>query len=475
MSDSFEFDIDESPVKDSQKYFDERGKFNSSHYAKDLADYLNILTPIETQEIYYWNDGCYRGGASGEGMIRAQLPIWLGENYTRISPMMVNDIIGRLRAYSSRHEAIFDVDLELLPLENGVLNINTLEFEDYRKDKHHFRFQLPVSYDPDAMCPHFAEFVSEIVYPADIPVIQEIFGYCLWREGTESIKKAIMLLGDGDNGKSLLMDILKNILGSDNVCADTLVSLSETRFARAQLRDKLANINPDIPDRALKETGIFKALLGDDLINAELKHGPFFRFINRAKLVFSANKLPESRDDSPAFYGRWEIVSFPYRFVKSTKKKLDSTERPAKNKNKLKKQLMNELPGILNWSLHGLKRLRENDDFTDAKSVEEMREFYQKMSNNCIAFTDDECLLTGRPEDSVTKDDFYNRYVSYCESRHIAPVYKKEYLGRNIPSWFAGKISQGRVGKDRAYSWLCVRFKNEEEKANDQQTLDGAS
>jgi putative DNA primase/helicase len=469
---SFEVDLEDSPLADPSQYFDERGKFNPTSFAKDVWEYLNIITITETQEILHWDEGCYRGGMEGESAIRRYLPVWLGKYYERVSLSAVNDFIMRLRAYSSRDQALFDSDPQLLPLKNGVLDIDTLEFEDYRKDKHHFLFQLSAKYDPEATCPKFAEFVSEIVYPADVPVIQEIFGYCLWREGIESIKKALMFLGGGNNGKSLLCTVLKEMLGADNVSGASLISLGE-RFGSAQLRGKLANICADLPDQALKQTGRFKELVGDDLINAEIKHGGFFRFINKAKPIFSANKLPEANDDSDAYYDRWQMVNFPYKFV-TGKKKLGQYERPAKNKNKLKAELLEELPGILNWSLHGLKRLRENDCFSNMMDTEQIRDFYLKNSNSCAAFVLEECILTGKTEDFISKEDFFQRYHSFCELRKLSPM-TKERIGRNLPSWFAGKVESGRdfVGKDRLTTWRDIRFKNEEEKAGDQQTLDG--
>jgi putative DNA primase/helicase len=81
------------------------------------------------------------------------------------------------------------------------------------------------------------------------------------------------------------------------------------------LYGKLANIYADLPAIALKETGIFKMLTGGDTISGEHKFKPRFYFKNYAKLIFSCNQIPQTPDDSDAFYRRWIIVNFPHQFL----------------------------------------------------------------------------------------------------------------------------------------------------------------
>jgi putative DNA primase/helicase len=459
-------DLEDSALCDSERYFNE-GHFQPALLAQDLVDELTIITITSTKEIYAWENGCYVGGAEGESELLSWLKGILQGKLDKISRNHVAELMSQVRLRSFCPYEIFDSNLDLLPVKNGVLNTQIGEFEPYQKDKHYFLFQLPVQYDPLAKAPHFEKFVSEIVYPGDIPVVQEIFGYCLWRNGLTSMKKAVMLLGSGDNGKSLLLSVLTAMLGERNVKAITLTDLSENRFARAWLRGKLANINPDLPDKALKETGGFKGLVGDDVMPYEIKHGGGGEFVNRAKPIFSANKLPDANDDTDAYYTRWIILNFPYQFVRSWNEKTSSSiERPAVDKGKLKADLINdsELSGILNWALVGLKRLRENGRFTNELSSDKMREIYVKLANSLKAFVIDQCDVTGVLTDFHSKDELYVSYARYCQDKNLMPM-TKEKVGRELPRCDPGKIVQGRdqIGKERPTTWRGIRLKKQDE------------
>ena len=467
--------VSDSPLCDPERYFND-GHFQPAILAQDLVDELTIITLTSTKEIFEWIDGCYIGGSEGESNLLSYLMGILGDRLAKISQHHITELLNQIRLRSYQSYEIFDSDLDLLPVKNGVLNTRTGEFEGYNKTKHFFLFQLPVNYDPKADCPVFKAFVSEIVYPTDVLVVQEVFGYCLWRDGLVSIKKAIMMLGIGDNAKSTLLFVLVSMLGKENVEAISLTNLAENRFASANLRGKLANIHPDLPDKSLRETGQFKGLTGDDPMPYEIKHGGQGKFINRAKFIFAANKLPDAQDESPAYYTRWAIVNFPYQFVRG-KEHLSSVERLAKDKQKLKAGMTTpeELSGVLNWSLEGLRRLQANGCFTNEISTDKMKDLYVRLANSLKAFLLDMCDVTADLDDHLSKEEFYQTYARYCEDRRLMP-FTKEKVGRDLPSCHPGKVVAGRdyVGKDRAPTWRGIHLKNKDELAasEDQMTLD---
>src|SRR5208337_5133071 len=99
-------------------------------------------------------------------------------------------------------------------------------------------------------------------------------------------------IGDGSNGKSTLINLIKALIGLKNVSSRGLQELEMNRFAKADLYGKLANLYADLPDTALRSVGIFKMLTGGDPITAERKFQNPFKFISGAKLIFSCNKVP---------------------------------------------------------------------------------------------------------------------------------------------------------------------------------------
>lgn len=191
-------------------------------------------------------------------------------------------------------------------MANGLLDWKSGELRSHTPD-HLSTIQLPVKWDPDATCPGIARFLSEVLPDeACSALVFEIAGYAFYPRSL--FHKAVMLCGPGRNGKSVLLSILRAMLGEGNVAAVPLQRLSETPFAVAQLCGKLGNICGDLDARAIHRTDMFKMLTGGDAIHAEKKFKPPFEFKSFALPIFAANEVPLSADQTPAWFERWLIV-----------------------------------------------------------------------------------------------------------------------------------------------------------------------
>ena len=99
-------------------------------------------------------------------------------------------------------------------------------------------------------------------------------------------------------------------------------------------------------------------------------------------MVFSANKIPDSDDTSHAYYKRWLILAFERSFTEGTKDtdlihKLTTDE---------------ELSGLLNMALVGLRQLEKEGGFRDI-AVEDVKRDYERKSNTVKAFLEDRCMM----------------------------------------------------------------------------------
>jgi P4 family phage/plasmid primase-like protien len=164
-----------------------------------------------------------------------------------------------------------------------------------------------------------------------------------------TLQKAILLLGEGANGKSTYLSAVRAFIGKQNTSSVSLQKLETNTFAAAQLVGKLANICPDLPSTHLESTSVFKAIVGGDSINVERKNQQPFDVTLYARLVFSANHPPHSKDSSHAFFRRWVTLPFTRTFEEHEQKPrriLDmSLNRPQ------------ELSGVLNRALAALPHL----------------------------------------------------------------------------------------------------------------------
>jgi P4 family phage/plasmid primase-like protien len=241
--------------------------------------------------------------------------------------------------------------IDTLNVLNGLLDVTTGTLRAH-EPSFLSPIQSPVVYGSDADCPAWRQFVTD-VFPEDC---QELpWEVCAWLMlPHRSTQKAVLLLGEGSNGKSTWLTALIAFLGRRNVTGISLHKLEADRFALSRLLGRLANVCPDLPSSHLVGTNVFKALTGgDQRLEAEYKHRDGFSFEPFTRLVFSANHPPRSEDASHAFFRRWLVAPFGRTFEEGS----DAIPRE-----ELDARLCqpSELSGVLNKALEVLPRVRRH-------------------------------------------------------------------------------------------------------------------
>ena len=408
--------------------------------ARFLIDFFHFITLVDSGEIYWYDDGVYR--PHGDVVIKVFLELIYGEEDAVKIANKVLELV-KIQTYIEREKLD---PKNLIAVENGVIDLRTLEFKPH-DPKYLLLQKLPVKYDPNADCPKIKKFMREVMHPEDIPVAEEWIGYCLLKDNP--FQKAFCALGDGANGKSTFLMLIRRFLGVENVASISLQMLEKNRFAAAELYGKLANIYADLPDEALRSTGIFKMLVAGDPITAERKFQNPFTFRPYAKLIFSANKLPETRDDTDAFFRRWILINFPNKF-----------EGDKADPHILKKiTTPEELSGLLNLALKALKRLLEQGGFSYGKTTEELREQYIRMSDSVGAFCMD-CVEIS-PEDFIPKKELYSKYCEYCRENKL-PAVSEQTFHKKIHQYVRVEDYRPRIEGKRVTCWKGIRLKEKE-------------
>ena len=154
-----------------------------------------------------------------------------------------------------------------------------------------------------AQCPRFEQFLADVL-PQDCyrpagdsaGFIWEVIGYTLYSGNPLHI--AVLLLGNGRNGKGTLIRVLKRLVGDHNCTTVKLHDLVENRFRAGTLFGKLANLAGDLESRWLDNTAAFKAITGGDSVQGEYKYGAAFDFTPWALPFYSVNKPFGSADSS---------------------------------------------------------------------------------------------------------------------------------------------------------------------------------
>jgi putative DNA primase/helicase len=236
-----------------------------------------------------------------------------------------------------------------------------------------------------------------------------------------------------------------------------LQTLDGNRFSTSLLEHKLANLSADLPKKALKDTGIFKMLTGGDTLNSERKFMDVTTFENYAKLIFSANKLPSTNDDTNAFFRRWVFLMFNKRFED---KPVEGEAMVAQKDVRIKDKLTtpSELSGLLNLSLAGLERLLENSEFTSSKSIEETRKAYIKGSDPIGAFNLERIVEAAG--EWVAKDEVYNKFVEYCGLFNL-PSTDKQAFCKKFASLRPLEEAQKTINDRRKHGWNGIKVVKE--------------
>ena len=272
-----------------------------------------------------------------------------------------------------------------------------------------------INYDPTADCPRFEQYLSEWLPDINVrKVVQEYIGYCLIPN--TKFRKALFLYGKGSNGKSMLLEFLQKFFKEhlSTLSYDNLFS----RFGPANLKGKLVNIYDDTTVSFTKETSNLKNMIAGGQLEAEFKGKDHFTFINVARMIFSSQETPKTSDHSDAWYGRWFFVKFPNKFKPSNLKKTE-----------IQKALSEELPGIFNWMIAGLKRLMAQDGFSDSEALFISSQEYRGQNDSVAMFMTNMCVYD-KSHSGTTINTLYKIYNVWAEYEGLRPLSKRTFADR---------------------------------------------
>ena len=163
----------------------------------------------DNEEIYYYDikPGVYH--RFGDRVIKEYVEIL----NPSIKTFQVNEIILKIkrRTYVDRDQ--YDNNTDIINVQNGLLNIWTGELKDHSPDFLSI-VQLPLVYNPKSRCPNIGRFLAQVLHPQDVFTAMEIIGYTLCR--TAIYEKAVMLHGNGDNGKGVFIKLIEAFVGREN-------------------------------------------------------------------------------------------------------------------------------------------------------------------------------------------------------------------------------------------------------------------
>ena len=321
----------------------------------------------------------------------------------------------------------------LINLENGTFDINgkSNKLRKFRREDF-LTHQLPFEYDKQAEAPIFMKYLNEVLPDIDKQnVLAEFIGY-VFTKGLK-LERALVLYGTGANGKSVFFEVLNALLGSSNISNFAIDSLTtDANYSRAKINNKLVNYTSEMNGRI--DANTFKQLVSIEPIQARLPYGEPFTITDYAKLIFNCNELPKDTEHTNAYFRRFLIVGF------------DETIAEEKQDKELHTKIIdNELSGVFNWVLEGLKRLLEQKKFTKCDAIDNARLEYEKMTDSVMLFIEEEEYKKSLEYFTLIKD-LYPKYKEFCINNGFRPLNVSNFIKRlQKDKIHTKRISEGNV------------------------------
>jgi len=276
----------------------------------------------------------------------------------------------------------------IIALNNCMLDVSATPPKVSKPAKEFYTFgYLPFDYDPNAKCPQWENFLADIFTATGDElagsILQEWFGYLI-TNGTYC-KKIFVLAGPARSGKSTIVNVLRALVGNVSTASLSLTSLAKECGLQPLIAKTVAII--DDADTMRNSSDItraverLKSITREDAQQIRRTNAPYVEAKKLGvRIVMVADKIQGLPDFAGAIANRFNFLVTTQNF-------------PKRQDRHLEKRLKTELPGIFNWSLEGLKRLRHRGYMQEHPASIEVREDFEKMSSPMKAFVSDWCIV----------------------------------------------------------------------------------
>lgn len=327
------------------------------------------------------------------------------------------DILRNIKDLQHHSFEEFNQD-NLINFQNCYFNLQTREVIPHSMD-YLSTIQLPYEYDKDAVPKIWLRAIVEIFQGSSekIDLLQEFCGYCLTKDTKQ--EKALFMLGNGQNGKSTILEGINYMLGEANVSHLNLRNLVKPEYV-GLIMDKFVNIVSEIPKAANEYEDAFKMLASGEPVTVNTKFIPTYDARPYCKLIFAANRMPRIGDTSQGVYRRLIVINFNREF-----------EEHEQDKN-LKVTIKSEAAGIFNWALEGLDRLNERGYFDIGKTIRDDIKEVEIDNNVVMQFVNEYIETTGNPDDHIFKDEAFDKYRAFCLEVDSKSKFSRRNFGAEI-------------------------------------------
>lgn len=293
----------------------------------------------------------------------------------------------------------------------GAIELRPFDCRDF------FKYRLPFDFDPEAEAPLFKKYLERVMPEKEAQnVLSEYIGYVFAKN--LKLKKCLVLVGNGANGKSVFYEIVEALLGRHNIKTFPLNQLTDANgYYRAELTNVLLNYSSELGGKSI-DFDLAKQLISNEPVSARSPYGKPFILTDYCRFMFNTNLMPKHIEQSNGFFRRFMFMDF------------DITIPPMEQDVDLSKKIIeSELSGVFNWVIEGLKRLLKKKAFTVSPKIVSATKKLMTESNSVACFMEAFNLVpsTTEHENSIF---LYEKYDDYCKKSGAYKTNKIEFLRR---------------------------------------------
>ncbi|MFA6135238.1 MAG: phage/plasmid primase, P4 family [Phycisphaerae bacterium] len=343
----------------------------------------------------------------------------------------------------------------LLGVDNGVVDLRTGELLPH--DRQHLITTLsPASYDPDAPCPRWEQFMGEIMAGnvEMVAALQRLAGYFL--TGDISVQILPIFYGPGGNGKNVFLDTIMGVMGPHaEEAPDGLVTAKASEEHPTEIADlygKRLVVASETEENKKLRIGLVKKITGNKFLKGRFMRQDYFQFERTHKTVLVTNNKPVVTESSNAIWRRLRLIPFVVTIPE------DQQDR------QLTERLVAEWPGILAWAVRGcLEWQARQCDLEFPQAVREATEEYRNDSDHVADFLAECCEDWRRhPQQNMRtpKERVYLAYCNWCRNVGEDVLTRNALNSRLRQQGFEDKPlrADGRLQK----CWMHMTFRGED-------------
>ena len=333
---------------------------------------------------------------------------------------------------------------------SGVLDVESGRVRPHRPE-HNLNRIVPWEYVQGHGCPRWRRALDEWFGPDNerIGALQEFFGYVLL--GHCRFKKALLLWGPSNSGKSAPLLVLMALVGRDAVCQLSLDDMEDPR-RRGVIVGAALNVMTELPYEALIRDGAFKQIVSGEPILIDDKWRLPFLHEPTAKHVIATEALPRLNDRSAGGFNRILLIPFERVFA--------DDEQDA---GLVEGLIADEMVGVFAWSVEGARRLiQHGGEFAAPKESLKAMAKYRRDHNPVIAFLEEACIQepgTASPLGPLLKQfNYWQRGSKRYDRRAFAAMLREAAEQEPALGLTIKKVKRKVTGGQSVLSLVNYRF-----------------